>query len=500
MQTKQHTQLIFAFVTICGLLVGLSWIWGHSYIYLENNNTARRTYKIINDAGISTSFVSSERVVKRLVKKGTYQVVVQQDAKNFFAIRKAGGFLVSSRISVGLINEKERAFVGNNPAPCAHYLGDALFSTECGGSAYRIEKHLASSGYTPSYRALLPSNNLFGELGGIATTTSGDYLALLKDVEGVAGYSLQKISSELVGGVRTRIDTLDPNYEYSILPYLSGVLVYQESIGQYLYIDPTNMSTTPIRIDSPKSSGLSFTSLRTAEDNIVVMYSDGSATENLNPEEDSLPKSELVGKSEAIIYTKNGQKHILLQNIYSSAVVCGKQRLCAIGLLGMSVYDISKQNPVKLYTIPGITDVFETSSSKILLVSSLGIMSYDPSTDSGSYDYTFGEYRVCGFSPAANDEYLLCLINNRQEKVGLVVYPKQTKERTPIDKAVLNILKSNAVSSVSAYRNIIIVTPRFYDEASGVLFGRDKVKYGMQRAIERADIPAGYSVINTSNL
>ncbi|QQS69118.1 hypothetical protein IPP75_04325 [Candidatus Saccharibacteria bacterium] len=459
-----------------------------------------RTYKIIGESGATTSFNSSDKIIKRVVKNDTYQVVVQQGAKNFFAIQKTRGLLRTTSINVSLVAEKSRSFVGNNPSPCSFYNGDAMFSASCDDSAYRIEKHLPASGYTPSYSSLLPTNSLFGDLGGVAITKSGDAVALLKDTEGVAGYSLQRISPELVGADRVRIGALDPSYRYEMRPYMSGVLVYESTRADYFYINPETMSSIRLRPEPPHTTGLSPASVRTHKDDIAILYTDTTATESLNPENDMTATKDLPGTSEVIIYANNKQRHIVLPKIFSTAITCAQYRLCAINSVGMTVYDVKGSEPKQLYTIPGIVDVFETSSSSLRIVSSLGIMSYDPLRDSGSYDYTFGDYRLCGFSPAANDTYLLCLIDTRQEKIGLLVEERETTGVVPIDKIVLNVLRSKAVSSVSVYKNLVIVTPEYYDQISGRAIDEASVKKNLKAVIDKMAFPNDYTVVNSAEL
>ncbi len=502
MQRKQQVQIIFVFMFVCVLSVGLSWVWGHSYVYIHNNTPGTKTYRFIDSSGIATSFRSSETVVKRVVKNDTYQIVVQQDEKNFFAVGKTKGLLRSLSIDAKLVREKSRSFVGNNPSPCAYLIGDAMFSAECGDSAYGIKEHLPASGFTPSYSAQLSSNNLFGDLAGIATTQSGESVALLKDTEGVAGYSTQKISAGLAGGDRVRIGALDPDYTYEVRAFGSGVLVYDNSQADYFYINPSNMSWSRIQPESPRTTGLTLVETRTYKDDLAILYTDASVTENLDPENDKTSAVELAGTSEVVIYNHNSKKqtHVVLPNVYSSATTCGQQRLCAIGLTGMTVYDTSETKPKKLYTIAGATDIFETPSSNLHIVSSLGIMSYDPQSDSGSYDYTFGDYRPCGFSPAAGNTYLLCLIDSRQEKIGLLIEDGETTETVPIDKIVLNVLKSKAVSSLSVYRNLVIVTPQYYDPSSGRLTDTNKAKQALGDVINKAAFPEKYLVVNGAEL
>lgn len=501
MQRRQQILLLAVGIFISILFVCMSWVWGHSYVYFINDSAKPRFYRIVNSAGTVTSFRSSDKVVKRVLKKGTYQFVVQQEEKNYFVIKKTKGLLRSTGVSVALVAEKSRSFVGNNPSPCARYIGDFMFSAECGGSAYRIEKHMPSLGYTPSYSAPLPSNNLYGELAGIVTTHSGDTVALLKDTEGVAGYSLQKISSDLVGTDRVRIGSLDPDYTYSIRPFGEGVLVYETARGNYFYINPTDMSSTRLRPERPTTHGLSFVGVRTYKSDVIALYTSSSSTENLNPENDKAITAELAGTTEVVIYNNQKQSHVVLPHVYSSATTCGKGRLCVIGLTGMAVYDISNEKkPIILYIIPGVMDMFETSSSSLRIVSSLGIMTYDPLGDSGSYDYTFGDYRMCGFSPAANDTYLLCLIDTRQEKIGLLIGTEETNDVVPIDKVVLGVLRSEVVSSVSVYKNLVIVTPRYYDRISGQAIDGAKVKKSLGTVIKKAAFPRGYTVVNSAEL
>lgn len=499
---KQFLYILFGVGLISLLSFALSWVWGHSYIEVSAQNTgSENQYSIINSAGKLYAETTHGQSYKKLVKKGSYQVVVRSGEKNYYAFVETKGLLKKTLVNARLTTENERMFVGNNPSPCMYYFGDAMFSNECDQSVRQLAKHLPASGYTPSYTQTSSSTPLFGLLGSITVVKNGTAVALLKDVEGIAGYYMQVIDANMNGGERVRLNGPNPNHSYAVLPYKEGVLMYNLSGLEAYYVQPgNNMSSTKVSLGAPKNSTLAFQKISVREDAIISLYTNNTNLDAINSqdEEASIPE-DTPGTSEVVVSKDGAEKHYVLPYAYSSATLCSDTKLCAIGLGGASVYDISEQQkPRLLYTIPLVSDVLDVSREKTRFITSLGILSYSPASSDGHLEYSFGKYQYCGSQNAGGYGVLLCLIDSKQNKVGLLV------ENTPvsggaIDKQVLSLLSLKDISMVSVYKNNVLVIPAFPEHYSS----RDALRTSkaIEGAIRKSGIDTSvYTVLNVASL
>jgi len=92
-------------------------------------------------------------------------------------------------------------------------------------------------------------------------------------------------------------------------------------------------------------------------------------------------------------------------------------------------------------------------------IDDIGVFTYDPSAQSGHYEYSFGQYKSCG-TQATSTGYLLCLITPKLEKVALAI-DQNTPAKDLIDKQVLKLLNHSEVAGVNAVGNDLFIIPNY---------------------------------------
>lgn len=484
------------------LSLGLSWVWGHGYIEVSASESGgSKDFSIINSAGVASKISSPNPKYRWTVKKGSYQVLVSDGTKNYYAFVETKGLLRKTVVAAKLATEKSRVFVGNNPSPCMTYFGDLLYSTECGESIRSLSKHIPAEGYMPSYTQSPSQSLLYGQFEGVSILKDNRPIALLKDVEGFAGYFMQVLNNNEAGGERVRLEGPNPNLTYSVQAYKEGVLLYSPEDTDAYYVDPSRgMQVTKVSLGLPNASGLLLQKVFVQDDRIVSVYSDNANLDILSDEEShsSLPKDP-PGKTEVIVSQNNTKVSYTLPFIYNSAAICGRERLCVVGIGGLTVYDISlKTKPKLLHTIPLVTELIDATDSGARFITKLGILSYNSQYSDGSIEYTFGKYAFCGHKRVAEGSLLLCLIDTKQNKVGLLL-TKDPLTGGAIDKQVITVLSSEDVSAVSVYKNKVLVIPSYPERYSSLQ--ASQIADSVDAIIKQSGIDQSvYSVINIGRL
>lgn len=457
-------------VLLMALSFTLFWIFGHSFLTIESGATDAgiKTYRIINIDGYESKITTAKNSVRQVLKKGSYQVTVEAGTKNYFSFVETKGLLKTTYVRGTLSPEHGRTFVGNNPAPCMYYFDELLYSTECGESIRSLAKHIPASGYVPSYISYPENTALYGINESLVTLETGNTYALLKDVEGIAGYSIQQIFGDMQGGERVRLEGPNPDYSYKMKPYKNGLIVYSNEYPRVYFVDPTRaMNISPIEITTPPAVPLRSITVQGRA--LVLLYSVAANLDTIGPEDDRAEQDSLEdaqGETEVIVYEDGAQKNYKFPFTYSSGTQCAKDRLCLVGLGGASVYDTSeKKQPRLLYRVPLVIEAVGTNTDSVRFITPNGLILFNPTTASGYLEYAFGQYRPCGYNDAVSGGFLLCLIDTKQNKVGLLI-KNSPLDGGAIDKQIQGLLASRDVSAVSVYKNSIIVIPSYPERNS----------------------------------
>ncbi len=468
------------FVLSLALLVGiLIWISSHSFVSIDivgggqGKNSSVEFIK--QNSGESSTTTTTNTTFKKLLGKGSYELYVTQDNKSYVALIKIGGFLGSKKVTATILPEKERSFVGNEPDSCMYY-DEVLYSADCGSSTNTLKVHTPATANTPTFVTTAPYEGM-----GIESLLSiGTKPYLLGATNGdSANHVLFSLDEQLSLRSKTPLPDLVAN-AYVAKEYREGFIVYDQSFSDIRYYSSLDSNPEQINIVPPSNDNLSPTSFTTYNMMFGILYNSlsdegdrGGTTESSN---NSNP---LEGSSEFVLYQNNSHKSVELHNLYSSAVLCGNNKLCLVSGSQLDIYDISKEKPKKLYSIQDVQNASYVQN-KIIVITSTKVIGLDSGTFSGAIQYSFGKYKYCGFGAAQNG-YVICILNPQNQSSALFISPSMD-DTSSIDKKALALSEDPNVTSVSTYKNYVYISPNL----GQLIYRPDLQGYGYDPAIIRS--------------
>lgn len=495
---------IIAIILIGFLLLGLQWLFSHAYISvtLANPGKDEVTYQFLNQANQKITEVKTEEAsVKKLVRKGDYEVLVRQNDTSYLTVVSVGGFLGTTTVRAETAPEKTREFIGNNPAACMALTGQTLISYGCSGFYANATVHLPASAEQPTYTQPVPAA-IDGLIQGIISTPSGN-LALLKTVRDSGNpdqpFTLYTIGArgELTNG---RILTgLDPAKLYVMGAYKNGFIVYDTEFEQVVYYSSPGAQPTEISLGTPLDSTLKPYALSVGDASITAAYSNNTEGEvtDIHDPDDSKVKTELAIADETTI------QRLTFEGQYSAAVTCGRDKLCLQRGDQLEVYSLNGDQPQQLFALGQVSTITRIAGS-LLVARRNELIGLAVDTRVGSIQYSYGDYTYCGLQTSA-EGYLLCLINSNQEKVALAINAQAANDSS-IDKKVADLLKLPEIKDISAYGRFIYLSPDLgepvYNESTNS-FGpdpavRSQANSAINQAVNRLGIDRNtYTIINT---
>jgi hypothetical protein len=459
---------IIAAALVIALLIGLQWLFSHAFITvaLVNPGSGNVTYQFISQPDQKLNEVQTAgTAVKKLVRKGSYEVLVKQGDSSFLAVVDTGGFLGTTSVRAELAPEKAREFIGNNPVACMSLAGGTLISYGCNDFYGNARMHVSSSAQQPTYTQPVdgePDGLIQGILELNDTT-----LAMLKTVTDSADpeqpfrlYTIEANGSLTNGRV---LSGLDPSKSYSLRAYKSGFVIYDDAFERISYYSAPSAAAQPISLGTQSDNSLQPNTLNAGVSSITATYSnntEGEVTDIHEPDHSKV-------QAEVVIADENAVRRFTLSGQFSDAVTCGRDKLCLLRGDQLEVYGTSGNQLEPLFTLGQVAELASTANG-LLVSRENGLIGLDVDTRKGSIYYSFGEYTGCGLE-ATTSGYLLCLINGKQDKVALRINPTSTNNNS-IDKKVAELLKLPEVKDVSAYGRFIYISPELgepvYDEAS----------------------------------
>ncbi|HEX8227381.1 MAG TPA: hypothetical protein VF572_05950 [Candidatus Saccharimonadales bacterium] len=486
------------------------WLATHSVINIAVSNpdgSSDLKYTITSSDGVSDSFTSKDSQIRKIVRKGSYQVLVSQGDASQFTIRSTQAFLQKTEVPVNLETEQSRRFVGNNPAPCMAMIGGSMISGECDAEVEEILGHLPATAQSPTLTAALPTNNIRGISKGMVTTAKGMVVMLTLDIATGAEHFLQEVLPGLKAGARQVIPVSEQDIEYKIQPYKDGVIVYDNGLTEFRTFSSLTAKAEQIEFEQPGDNTLEAVQMSAMNGAVALLYtSEHSNDSSLDPAtviKENEPKKEIDADSEVIIYRDGQQKHFTFDIQLIAAASCGTDKLCALSQTGLTVYDISTDQAEKLYTISDVHELAETPAG-LIAVTETGVLSLDIDVQQGHLAYSFGEYNYCGVQPVQSG-YVLCLLSDKSGKKALLIDPSSGNADS-IDKKLVGIEKTEGVDNVTAYNNIIYIVPDYGDEvydAANKTYGYNPAVFrAVNQRIGEAVVESGidrsrYTIINT---
>ena len=122
-------KLLLGLGIIIGLGLGVTyWLYSHAYVEIEIKGSVDNQlgYSLTNSHDkTELTFQGSPRE-KKLVRRGDYEILTEDNGLSAFGVTKTGGFLSTTKVMLQLSPERSRVFVGDNPGPCMAYLDPVL--------------------------------------------------------------------------------------------------------------------------------------------------------------------------------------------------------------------------------------------------------------------------------------------------------------------------------------------------------------------------------------
>ncbi len=446
-------------IVILGVLLAvLFWVYGHSFIEITVSESIEGdiSYRLLDQGSHRQNVIKNQnKKVKKLVRRGNHEIEITQGEKSYFKIVKAQGFLKTTKVAAGLLPEKSRTFVGNNPSPCTYLVNQVLLSSACGGVFYNANVHVPATNDSPTL-VKKPKVASEGVLEGIVTTKEGNVLLMgasrLQEDQG-APHTAYLLGENITLTDGVGLD-LQANKTYDIRAHKDGFVVADSDLTQVLYYESRHSTPQALDIEKPKDSKLLPFELSTYGESIGIAYSNNTAGEIADTDNPDDPNHAKV-RTIISIATGNNKRSVELKGSYSYVRLCGESKLCAIKNEELQVFDIAKK-PKQLYRVSDVHFV-ESIQGTLVLARKNGVLGINTESSEGAIDYSYGDYRYCGMQKT-NDKYLLCLGNHKNKKVALLVDPAQPNPDS-IDKKVSELLRVPGVVDVSIYTNHIFISP-----------------------------------------
>ena len=113
------------FIAIAGILLlgGGFWLYSHSFVQVSTNATGGEfEYEIKEQSSDAvTTIKSNSPHVRKIVKKGHYQVTVKQKNTASVAFVNTKPFLQTTKTTQELSPERNRGFIGSTPSFRTYY-------------------------------------------------------------------------------------------------------------------------------------------------------------------------------------------------------------------------------------------------------------------------------------------------------------------------------------------------------------------------------------------
>lgn len=496
-QSKIIPTIVISSVLLIGVIV-TSYVATHGFINvsIKSSDAQPKQYILTNqDNGDTQVYTNSSNNIKKMVRKGNYEVSILQTGRSAWLHTRVSGLLHTSKIDTNLKNESGREFVGNNPAPCSYYLDNRLITFEC-QRATSLTEHIPATATTPTYAQVIKNLKIGDTVAGIVKTGAGPVIIIRShDIES----DTDLVSAATLDGAgnltdQTSLDGVDSSKEYIIASYRNGFVLYSSDLKSVASFESIHSKAQVVDM-SNKRSGLKPLGLTASDKGLVAYYSSVDASD------DPDPKAHIT--SEVITNSDNVIQHYTFDTALTKASFCGT-KLCILSDNTLNVYETLESGLHFDYEMSGINDL-QTSMGTMYLENKYGILMLDDQASPNHYMYTFNDYRSCGVGLNSNIP-VVCLLTPRHDKVSVLL--QGSLDNYPIDRSVLTLLKDKRIQNVSAYQKYIYLTPEVgkltYDSNVNSFNYSDKQKATSIRLIDDLVISSKlnrstYNVIDTLN-
>lgn len=476
------------------------------------------TYMLTRQGDDKTEFKTRSQHIKRLVRRGNYEVSVRQAETSYLAVGKSGGFFGTSSFTASLISEKAREFVGNNPNACMYLLPPVVASTPCNSTVDELSIHMPASSKEPTF--IKKARGPAALLEGVVSTKEGNFaiVSIESEQEGSGNYhALYPINTDGVLDVANEhmLTALNGGRTYKAASYQDGWIAYSKDGSEILYFKSVNSAPSTLKIDKPDDTSLALVDLAVFDEQIVLTYAnqtpvgrnfdDPSGTKSHSAEFET-QRAKIKQRHEVIVYSNNQSKYITFAKPLTVVRSCGTQELCVVFEGGnMGVYDISKSKPGLKYELTGVVDL-DNSNRMTLVVRNDGIYRFDISKKEGFLEYGLGSYKYCGIK-TGDTSYVLCIADKSNKRLALRINLMMTNNDS-IDKKIAELSMIRQVKNISIYGRYIYISPDVGNPQPNPqtgFFEYDKTtvinaNLKINQEIDRLGISrSAYTIINTIN-
>jgi hypothetical protein len=503
--SKNAKRWTMAILLLPFLLFGFSWVYGHSFITVsvDNAQAGNVTYVFTDQgSGKTTNVVGPASGIKRIVHKGSYEIIAEQSSGTYISVANAGGFLKTTHVHGALSAEEARKFVGNEPSPCMYYTGSLLYSYDCKGSLAEGKLHVPATPTQPTYTKVrsitAPGDN--PAIEGLVTTAEGTFMLVYSNTNDplASAHTLYQVQGDLTLSGGQQLLGLNNSTGYSIEPYKTGFIIFDAGFENTFYYESAAATPVSLAIPQKKSSNLEIYAHSIRGDAIAVSYA------NQDYEPSSKVGEKVTDKSTITILQNNKIKEFAFDTAVGTMRLCGNAKLCLLTDKLLSVYDISGNTQKLLYSLGSVVSI-EDAGQDLLISRGGGVFRFDVEKRSGFVSYSFGDATYCGISVDATG-YTVCASANRIGKVALRIDAK-TINTDGIDKKVFNLTKTSEISAVSVYDRYIFISPNLGDPVFNYNTGyydydqatRQRVNADIDQLITKLGFDTQkYTIVNTS--
>lgn len=471
----------------------------YSFLEIKIPDETAASITITNQQSHTSQAVEAKGNLRRLVRRGSYEVRVTVDDKHYFAVARASGFGRTTPITAALSPANHQHFVGDNPSPCM-YFADALLSYGCGSSYSRARVHKPATDTQPTYLAPTPSPRE-GYIEGIVRTAESNVIILQAPPAGEdegpphSAYILEP-DFNLVDGVK--LEGLEEDTTYSFAVYKEGFIAYDNSYERVFYYKSRVAAPEELTLLGTENDNFRPYAISASGDTIARAYSTAPVAS------DGDDNASLTADSLIVVNASGSPKSYAFKERYGVVKLCGKERLCLLQDQLLEVYDISGTKQRKLFEITNVR-YLETLGGELLVVTDIDVLLLDPSRGDGFVSLGLKDYQFCGIQTQSTS-YVLCLINSSQKKVALMI-DTEKPDTDNISHKISELLGVPEISSVSIYGSFVYISPRagslVYDSSAGG-FGYDQnilkqSSSAIESAISRLGINrTNYTIKNTA--
>ncbi len=471
--------LLIIFVVVVSYVSGT----GILTVSLSGSTTKELATNLTNQDSGKSSEIKTSSSFSKYLPKSSYEIFSKDTSGSFFAVAKTKGFLQKTAVDGKLVQEKSRAFIGNNPRTCSYYVGGTLYSYYCNDSFTNVVMHVPATASLATYISKNTKIGVDGSVEGTANLGGKTYLLLRSPA--TEGTSKPTHTAYSAGSNFSLINPiplkdLDNSAVYEIATFQDGFLVYNAPKNDYWYYGQGFSNPRHLQVPGLKDPSLKRPLVGFNKTTLVITRSNKSDFENHDNPNNKIGKV----KTQVDIYENGAFKTVVfdqkLDNFFTGLEPCGQDLICMISNKKLYVYDISGDNAKLSYGVNGV-DYIYTAANQTLLIRDKDILNFNAATANGYVEYSFGSYGYCGLQRDTDNGYILCV--SGISGVPSALYIDRTKDNTDnIDKKVGKLGESKEVKSVSAYGKFIYIVPNLGD----LVYNRSIKGYDYDPAVKKS--------------